>query len=113
MAMDTCMPISMLLQGILLPSTWTWLALGLATIATFIRAFFARPRLYEPLSLPPPSPPPPTNQSNMLGKENEPAVADKKREAIKGKENDSFKEEKEEENESILCSYDDMFSKVL
>ena len=91
----------------------TWLALGLATIATLIRAFFTRPRLYEPLSLPPPSPPPPTNQSNMLGKENEPAVADKKREAIKGKENDSFKEEKEEENESILCSYDDMFSKVL
>ena len=33
----------------------------------------------------------------MLGKENESVVADKKREAIKGKENDSFKEEKEEE----------------
>ena len=57
--------------------------------------------------------PPSTNESNMLGNKNESAEADKKREAIKGKENDSFKEEKEEENESILCSYDVMFSKVL
>ena len=53
--------------------------------------------------------PPPTSQSNMLGKENESAVADKKREAIKGKENDFIKEEKE----SMLCSYDDLFYGVL
>ena len=72
------MPISLLLQDTLLASTWTWLALGLATIATLIRAFFTRPRLYEPLSLPPYSPPP-TNQSNMLGKENESAIADTKK----------------------------------
>ena len=55
----------------------TWLALGFATIATLIRAFFTRPRLYEPLSLPTSSPPP-TNQCNMLGKETESTVADKK-----------------------------------
>ena len=44
----------------------------------------------------------------MLGKENESVVADKKREAIKGKE-----KEEEEEKESMLCSYDDLFSGVL
>ena len=71
------MPISLLLQDTLLASTWTWLALGLATIATLIRAFFTRPRLYEPLSLLPSSPPP-TYQSIMLGKENESDVANKK-----------------------------------
>ena len=39
--------------------------------------------------------PPPTSQSNMLGKENESAVADKKREAIKGKENYCIEDEEE------------------
>ena len=48
----------------------------------------------------------------MLGKENESAVADKKREAIKGKENDCSKGE-EEEKENMLCSYDALFSRVL
>ena len=55
--------IYLILQDTLLASTWAWLALGLATIATLIRAFFNQPRLYEPHSLPPSSPP--TNQAIM------------------------------------------------
>ena len=49
----------------------------------------------------------------MLDKENESAVADKKREAIKGRENDCIKEEDEKEKVSMLCSYDDLFYGVL
>ena len=57
--------------------------------------------------------PPPTNESNMLGNKNESVEADKKREAIKDKENDCIKEGEEKEKESMLCSYDDLFSRVL
>jgi hypothetical protein len=126
MSIEACLPISLLLQDTLLASTWAWLALGLATIATLIRAFFTRSLRFEPLPPPPPSPPPPPphpqpDQSTESELENEP-LTDRRREAIiKGKANNGKRATAEEggggrrrrRRGSISCSCGDFAAESL